>query len=398
MGLHTFIGHYLNVIQQLGDKVFAGEVTSPKKFIYAIKDSQALTPVIFSDSRLTSFTTTFSSQQTFVDIGDITLNSLKGALHDKNKVSLNEDGGHDLISIQNGEIKLSTGLNIILGRRSSGKTHTLQMIKEEYKGGNIKYIKQFQLLERDDKKDKNTFDQLLADKKNSLFEDFISPFKTVIEDLLNTPSMEDDESVLDKYLGSLIQYAKEEKVRDVYSKCTLFSEDLFSPVEMTILESLIRNVRELLDNKHYKTVIEKHIERGKIIDLYKELIMMRRKSSVKKKKKEWTNDVIREIKGQLQIKSSSTSINDDLDLYQIALRRCKRLKFTTLYKLVKRERKIREMTLKKFKVIATTHPFVNATDLKQSLHGRVSLVQAYQKYGSPIDYLKELRNCETISP
>ena len=51
-----------------------------------------------------------------------------------------------------------------------------------------------------------------------------------------------------------------------------------------------------------------------------------------------------------------------------------------------------------FKVIATTHPFVNATDLKQSLHGRVSLVQAYLKYGSPIDYLKELRNWETISP
>ena len=119
---------------------------------------------------------------------------------------------------------------------------------------------------------------------------------------------------------------------------------------------------------------------------------------IEKKKKEWTNDVIREIKGQLQIKSSSTSINDDLDLYQIALRRCKRLKFITLCKLVKRERKIRELTLKKFKVIATTHPFVNATDLKQSLHGRVSLVQAYLKYGSPIDYLKELRNCETISP
>ena len=289
-------------------------------------------------------------------------------------------------------------LNIILGRRSSGKTHTLQMIKGEYKGGNIKYIKQFQLLERDDKKDKNTFDQLLADKKNSLFEDFISPFKTVIEDLLNTPSMEDDETVLDKYLGSLIQYAKEERVRDVYSKCTLFSEDFFSPVEMTILESLIRNVSELLDNKHYKTVIDRHIERSKIIALYNDLIMMRRNISIEKKKKEWTNDVIREIKEQLQIKSSSTSINDDLDLYQIALRRCKRLKFITLCKLVKRERKIRELTLKKFKIIATTHPFVNATDLKQSLHGRVSLVQAYLKYGSPIDYLKELRNCETISP
>lgn len=387
-----------DIINKFGDDIFAGEVTSPKKFIYAIKDPNALTPVVFSDCRLTSSTMVFSSQQTFVDIGDITLNSLKSVLHDKSKVSLNEDGGHDLISIQNGEIKLSTGLNIILGRRSSGKTHTLQMIKEEYKGGNIKYIKQFQLLERDDKKDKNTFDQLLADKKNSLFEDFISPFKTVIEDLLNTPSMEDDESVLDNYLGSLIQYAKEERVRDVYSKCALFSEELFSPVEMTILESLIRNVSELLDNRHYKTVIDKHIERSKIIALYNELILMRREISIKKKKKEWTNDVIREIKGKLQIKSSSTPINDDLDLYQIALRRRKRLKFINLCKLVKRERKIRELTLKKFKVIATTHPFVNATDLKQRLHVRVSLAQAYLKYDSPIDYLKELRNCETISP
>lgn len=160
MNLHPY-----DIIRKFGDKIFAGEVTSPKKFIYAVKDTNALTPVVFSDCRLTSSTTTFPSQQTFIDIGDITLNSLKTVLHDKNKVSLNEDGGHDLISIQNGRIKLSTGLNIILGRRSSGKTHTLQIITDEYKRGNIKYIKQFQLLERDDKKDKNIFDQLLADKK-----------------------------------------------------------------------------------------------------------------------------------------------------------------------------------------------------------------------------------------
>lgn len=203
--------------------------------------------------------------------------------------------------------------------------------------------------------------------------------------------------MLDKYLGSLVQYAKEERVRDVYSKSTLFSETLFSPVETTLLDSLIRSVKELLDNKHYKQIIEKYIERDRLIALFDELAQARKNSSIEKKKKEWVNDLIKEIKGQLQVKSSSILINDDLDLYQIALRRAKRSKFVSLCSLVKRERKIRELQLKKFRVIANIHPFANATDLKQVLHTKVSLVQAYQKYSNPIDYLKELRACETIS-
>ena len=130
---YLLIPHYdktpslsFETIKLFGDNIFTGEVSSPKKFIYAIKRNE-IVPVLFSDCRLEALTT-FSSKQTFLDIGDITLRALKAALHDKNKVSLTEEGGHDLISINNGEIKISTGLNVILGKRSSGKTYTLNLL------------------------------------------------------------------------------------------------------------------------------------------------------------------------------------------------------------------------------------------------------------------------------
>lgn len=68
---------------------------------------------------------------------------------DKNKVALSEKEGHKKFSALP-ELELSTGLNVVIGERSSGKTHTLNQIYKYF--DNIKYIKQFELLETDPEK------------------------------------------------------------------------------------------------------------------------------------------------------------------------------------------------------------------------------------------------------
>ncbi len=50
---------------------------------------------------------------------------------------------------------LSTGLNVIIGGRSSGKSYTLNRLNEQYE--NVKYIRQFQLLEVDPLKAEQEF-------------------------------------------------------------------------------------------------------------------------------------------------------------------------------------------------------------------------------------------------
>ena len=50
---------------------------------------------------------------------------------DKTKVHLSEEEGHHLFQVLP-EMKLSTGLSVIIGGRSSGKTYTLDKIYEAH--------------------------------------------------------------------------------------------------------------------------------------------------------------------------------------------------------------------------------------------------------------------------
>ena len=71
------------IIEELKEFISAGEVTSPKKFKYCIKDSSSLVPVLFSDLRFEEEMTAFSPRQTFIDIDDTSLKAIRTCLVDK---------------------------------------------------------------------------------------------------------------------------------------------------------------------------------------------------------------------------------------------------------------------------------------------------------------------------
>ena len=109
-------------ILRLSKFISAGEVDSPKKFVRMIKDESEITPVIFSDVRIKEGLRQFPSRQTYIDCGELTLNAIKHSLRDKSKVTLSESDGNSLFQVFEDGQQLSTGLNIVLGARSSGKT------------------------------------------------------------------------------------------------------------------------------------------------------------------------------------------------------------------------------------------------------------------------------------
>ena len=118
-------------IAQLSEFISAGEVDSPKKFIRMARDEAELTPVLFSDLRIKEGLRIFPPRQTYIDCGELTLNAIKHSLRDRKKVALSKSDGNSLFNIFDDGQQLSTGLNIILGARSSGKTVTLNRINEE---------------------------------------------------------------------------------------------------------------------------------------------------------------------------------------------------------------------------------------------------------------------------
>ncbi|ELI6429524.1 hypothetical protein RRM58_004840, partial [Vibrio harveyi] len=151
-------------LHKLGDAIDCGEVQSVKKFLYALNGG-GLPPVLFSDMRAKRGLENLPIRQTYVDIGELTHSSLKRALRDSDKLALTESEGNRFFQVLDDGLEISTGLNVLLGQRSSGKSHKLNEIFNSDSEERIKYIKQFELLERSDSDDESKFESKLRDGK-----------------------------------------------------------------------------------------------------------------------------------------------------------------------------------------------------------------------------------------
>jgi len=162
-------------ITALNPHITSGEAGSVSKFKRMFKEQNGLTPVLFSDMRFRADLKDFPTRHTFVDLKEISLAGIKSCLADKSKISLTKESGNDFFQATDDGLELSTGLNIILGERSSGKTVTLNKIASS--SGNTKYIKQFSLLQNDEA----TFNRTNDSRLSIIYNNYLNELKSVIE-------------------------------------------------------------------------------------------------------------------------------------------------------------------------------------------------------------------------
>ena len=370
-------------IDELSSFINAGEVTSVKKFIYHSKKDESLVPVIFSDSRLTSETSNFPTRQTYIDLQEITFSGIKSCLNDKNKVALSHEHGNKFFQATGDGLELSTGLNIILGERSSGKTFTLDKIFQE--NDNVKYIKQFSLLQNDEHK----FNEQLATEESRVTEAYLKNFKEVVEKVVDI-DLDEYSRQVDDYIESLSKFASESERADTFSKTALFNESKYEISNLTSLNKLIEATTILLENEEYKTTITSYIQEENLKLLLIDLI---KKARIKKEeilKQQWLNDLIDSTKRALQTRSTQTSI-DDIDLYEIALAQKKVEKFNEVVECLKTEKEIHRKDIGKFKIIAETKKYHGAQDLLNKSGRKMTFSTAFNKYTDPYKFLEELK-------
>lgn len=381
------------IIEQLKPHITSGEVTSAKKFKYCLKDSSSLVPVLFSDLRFTEHMTVFSPRQTFIDIDDTSLRAIKTCLMDKHKVFLHHSEGHRFFQVfENGQ-KLSTGLNVVLGERSSGKTYTLRTMAAMY--DNVKHIKQFELLETDEEKDKKKFDELLTTKQSSVSEQFLKEFKEVVEDVVNIDRKE-NEKLIESFLSSLLKVAAEEEKKDVYSKCTLFNESKFIETSNDTLKQLVTATELLIDNTQYRTLIDSHISKKVLQELIVDLMKKYEEVQEKNLKVRWVNSLVINIQKELQSSTASEHIKD-VDFYAILLEKEKLRKFENIATHIKSEKVIEKTDVRRFKIVASTRIFNGAQELLNKSGRRTKFSTAFNFYDSPIEYLDELKNIDRLA-
>ncbi len=310
-------------------------------------------------------------------------------LMDKTKVSLTEEKGVKLFPIFSNGQMLSTGLNIMFGKRSTGKTYTLDAIAKKF-GDRAKYIRQFELLNTG----KNDSDQFESDQKvrqERYAEDFFKEFSDVVTDMLETSSEAEDEIKLQKYLEAVMASATQNDVNDVFSKSALFNESEFNEQNYDELKKLISATETLLETQQYKEVISKHISPKSLKALLKELIEIYRNHKLNGKYQKEVNNMQKLVKESLQLKSAAPRI-PNVDLYQYFLNRKKREVFAQIAIAIKKNRTISNEKAGQFTISVSARPFANATDLKTVMLRQISLASAFDKYNNPVQYLDALKN------
>lgn len=379
-----------DIIKKLGRNIIAGEVSSVKKFIYMEREEGELTPVYFSDFRIEKGVSAdkYPVSHTFFDVDQVNVNTLKLCLMDKTKVSLTSQKGIKLFQIfPNGQM-LSTGLNIMFGKRSTGKTHTLNAIANRFEG-KAKYIKQFELLNTS-RNDSDQFESDLKIRQENSTEDYLREFGIIVTDMLKTCSAEEDEIKLQKFLDAVMSSAHQSNVNDVFSKSQLFNESDFKEQNYDEIKRLIKAVLTLLESQLYKSLVNKYLPETSLKLLLKELIEQCRKDYITNQYFKEVNNMIKMVKESLQLKSAAPRI-PNIDLYQYFINKKKREVFAQVAIAIKKIRTISTEKAGHFTISVSSRPFVNASDLKTVGLKQISLTNAFAKYGDPIQYLNELK-------
>lgn len=397
---YLIIPHYnkspnvdLETLKCLGNNFIAGEVTSFKKFIYALKDDTQKTPVLFSDSRAKS-DWVFKTRQTYIDTSSIDIRSIKLCLSNKNSVALSTQEGNELIQVTPNGIKISDGLTVILGGRSSGKSRTLDQIKQYT--DNAKYIKQFQLIEMDPENEAKKFNERVGRRQTEYGDNYLNKFRDVISDIKNIDLKNDDKDI-DTYVTSLLKYANDQERHDVYSNTSLFSETEFIINNSEKLLSIIEATKILLSPGKYQKIIRDAISHDNLMFLFNKLIEEYRKEEFIRKKLIITNDLVRSIKRSLGSVSAISPIKD-IDLFEIAHNRAKVTKFIDITKELQKPRTITRNLVGKFAIEERSVPVKGPQDLKDICGKVIGFSSIFPYYSRPYDFLSGLKSIDGVDP
>lgn len=376
-----------NELLQLKNHIVAGEVQSPKNWEVTKKDGNALTPVLFSDFReydIESEKYIFPTRQTYINCDEMTISKIKLTLCEKKNVYLTYDKSENIFPLLNNGTMASTGLNVILGKRSSGKSYTLDSISSSYKEADIKYIKQFQII---NKSATDYFREIINRQHAETIEGYLDQLKGIVDRLIKYDYLS-ERSQIDEYLRTLKEFAKGAEKEDTFSSTKIFSEDLLYEFDLSELKKLIESLLYILDNDLYKDEIVKYLDLTKYPLLIEKLVKTFRKYSLSNIITKDVNEIVANIKTDLGKKSSVVPITE-FDFIEAFKNLVFIDHFNNLVKQGGAPRIISTNNIFEFKIQCRINLVKSATDLN-NLCGTKGTQQFFSTTYSPFEYYEKL--------
>lgn len=374
-------------LEKFNGIIKVGEVQSAKKFEKLLKEEQYV-PVLFSDLRIKEGVD-FSTRNTYVDIDDSNFSVLKLALANRTKVFLNNKKKiNEFAFLPDGSIA-SMNLNVIVGKRSSGKTTILDKIylNKNYLENNIKYIKQFSLTGDSEEK---VFADLMNKYMEINVEKYLEPYKLYTKKMINI----DDAYLkqIDEYLMSLKEYASKFSLQDGYSKTKLFNESYFCSVDNVSTKNVIVSIDKILEYNLHEDIINKYINKSSLISLLKELIVIRKREYLDYLLKNKTDNIIETLKKSLSRKSSLNTPKT-CNFNECFMSDYKIKQFNSISQQLKLEGSIYSEDIYGFKIIVYKKGFDSVKKLKEKTKITISLNNEFKAlYNDPFQWIKFLND------
>lgn len=372
--------------------IFCGEVPNQSKFNYLKKDKDSLlTPVLFSDSRISKIMMTdhFSLRQTYLNVEELEFTTIRAALKDKAKVFLDIEGNDLFDSTGDGDL-IYPGINVVTGKRSTGKTVFLRKIFESNE--NVKYIRQFELVQNQDDEEKaiEEFQKEVKHDEQKFIDNHLNQFK----DLASSIALIDIDSnnkSLSNYVDSLLSFSSDTRKKNSYAKTKLFTEEKYLQLPESSLKSSIQAITTLIENMKIDEVLKKYLSDVNFTELLKELITNARKEKYQMKLKEYVNSVLDSIQPILQSKSDSPTITNYDQLLHIK-NLYKVYGFNKLVKSMKTSKIISLTNMGDFTIQVKRNAIDSAATLKKKLKKQSKVTHIFDLYDNPYDYLVKMTN------
>jgi len=380
-----------NLLNKFGNNIKIGEVSSAKKWFSCYKDNDSLVPVLFSDIRIKENNNDDAGDKlpntlTYVSCDDLTIPTLKIALSDKTKVKISLTGEDEEFQILSDGTTASTGLNIIIGLRSSGKTYTIENIFSSFRSEYVKYIKQFSIVKQAEERE---FKKRIENDNNEIIEKNLIHLKSLVSKIADIDLLSTD-TIIDEYLESLKDFAEKSENKDEFSNVSLFTATSFQQDSLDEIIGLIEAIQKLLDTTKYRETINSRVSTDALKCLLKDLIILYRKEKLEQKIILASNSLIDTIKHDLEEKSCMSTIKD-IDFDTIAKNNYEIIKFNDFINKLKDEKVLENETSLRFTINAKRTKFTSATEVKKNVPSCPSISTAFSKYDNPYEYVRALK-------
>jgi ABC-type lipoprotein export system ATPase subunit len=261
----------MKVPDGLKDCICVGGVANVNKFNKLKIDGTGLVPVYFSDAHADPNDSNpvrceiarLANKTTYIQTDDVDFNSIKNAIKVMDKVALNKNFLNDIFEIDSK--KFSTGLNLIVGERGSGKSHLFDKTLVKQLPMNPFYIKQFETSNVDEFVKSET-----QKYRQTSFNRWIDRYSKQISSILTYSQDDYAENALEEYILNLRKYATEVTNSAAVKSIRVLRESKFELSDLSIYEESLKSVQELIDNTSLWSIVDIKYKNS-LIEMYTEL-------------------------------------------------------------------------------------------------------------------------------